>query len=247
MIVAAATSDPSWFYSSLAQSSAAVVGFVGAFLIFRIQDYMAAWARMASELQTLQGRWSVAATQVRSQENAWLRAVRSGEVEGTQQDHKQFVDSALERQEDEAWRDLRPLLDRRRTEEFPRELVMSAALLGALFLVGTLAPLMFLSSPSNLAQVLWVVLVGAAVAVVAGAMLYRAKQEYDRFKNQLLFSSVLGEYEVALLQEEAWEEQDRWEREERARLVQERLEQEAEVQREDEAEEARRDADPPAD
>lgn len=55
--VLAVDPDPSWFYSSLAQSSAAVVGFVGAFLIFRIQDYMASWARMTSEIEfhTLSG------------------------------------------------------------------------------------------------------------------------------------------------------------------------------------------------
>lgn len=206
--------DPSWFYSSLAQSSAAVVGFVGAFLIFRIQDYMASWARMTSEIETLQRRWS----------------------------------AATDHQEQEGWRDLRPLLDRRRVDAFPKELGWSAGLLGALFLVGTLAPLMFLSAPANGIQFVWVTVVGGAVTIVAVAMLWRSWQEYKRFKNVPLYRMVEGYYEHQLLQEEDWEEQDRQEREEREeRSERERLSEEAEVHQGEEAEDSQREEDTPAD
>jgi hypothetical protein len=36
--IAAGTSDPSWFFSSLAQSTASIVGFVGALLIFECRE-----------------------------------------------------------------------------------------------------------------------------------------------------------------------------------------------------------------
>lgn len=227
--VLAVEPDPSWFYSSLAQSSAAVVGFVGAFLIFRIQDYMASWARMTSQIETLQPRWSTAYSQLQRSVDSWRRAVQSGGVTATRQERRQFVSAAMERQEEEAWRDLRPLLDRRRVDAFPKELVWSAALLGGLFIVGTLAPLMFLSAPANGIQLLWVAGVGGAVAIVAGAMLWRAWQEYKRFKTVPLYRMVDGYYETELLQEENWEEQDRQEREEPERRKRERLGEEAEV------------------
>ena len=250
--VLAAEPDPSWFYSSLAQSSAAVVGFVGAFLIFRIQDYMASWTRMASEIEALQRRWSLAESQVRSRE--WSQELSQEQARlirvmtmGTLQDDKKFVD-ALERQQDDAWRDLRPLLDRRRTDEFPRELAISAALLGALFLAGTLAPLLFLSAPSNGLQVVWLVLVGATVAVIAGAMLYRAKQEFDRFKKVPLYGRVGGEYDHQLAQEEGLEEREHEERArlERARLERARLAEERVKRQEEEAGSARDERDDPA-
>jgi hypothetical protein len=53
-----AVTDPSWFYSSIAQSTAALVGFVGGFYIFRLQTYLSEWAAATRSLEALQQRWA---------------------------------------------------------------------------------------------------------------------------------------------------------------------------------------------
>lgn len=44
--------DPSWFYSSLSQVTAAIVGFVGGFLILRLQQLMRDWRSLEIELRS---------------------------------------------------------------------------------------------------------------------------------------------------------------------------------------------------
>jgi hypothetical protein len=49
--------DPSWFYSSLSQVTAAVVGFVGGFLVLLLQQQISAWRELLVQLETGQTRW----------------------------------------------------------------------------------------------------------------------------------------------------------------------------------------------
>lgn len=50
--------DAAWFYSSLAQVSAAVVAFLGGFLLLRLQDYERYWQDVLVRLRMNQARWA---------------------------------------------------------------------------------------------------------------------------------------------------------------------------------------------
>lgn len=49
--------DAAWFYSSLAQVAAAVVAFLGGFLLLRLQDYERYWQDILARLKANQARW----------------------------------------------------------------------------------------------------------------------------------------------------------------------------------------------
>lgn len=199
----AAAPDPSWFYSSLAQSTAAIVGFVGAFLIFRIQDYTASWTRKRAELETLQRRWIPAQIIAEQQERVWDEAMEAQ----PETPRASIVDPRLESQRDATWRDLRPLLDDQIQAAFPTELVVITSLLGLLFVVGTLLPLLFLAAPANSDQAIWAAVVGLLLALTAVYMLRRSHSVYLRFKQATVLPIVANEYEMQQLNEEAWEQQ----------------------------------------
>lgn len=200
--------DPSWFYSSLAQSAAAVVGFVGAFLIFRVQDYMTNWAHDLADLEALQRRWVPAHVDVETQEKDWYRAL-DADPGRDEPSRDQFVRFSLERERDELWRNLRLILDRRRLATFPRELVQMAALIGLLLLVGTLGPLLALGAPSNVMQVGWLAAVAVLIVATASAMILRARTEFRRLKEYRLFPLVDSEYEEQLIWEDEANERER--------------------------------------
>lgn len=234
----AAAPDPSWFFSSLAQSSAAVVGFIGAFLIFRIQDYMNAWARDVLDLEALQRRWGAAEADCRYQDARWDE-VLANRVKGTLHPNRlDYIDPSRERERDAAWIELRPLLDRRSTVEVPRELRQVALLIGALFVVGTLLPLLFLGAPTNGAQTLWLVAVATMVALTGMAMLRRAHRAFHVFKNLPLAGMVDWKYEDQQLWEQGIEEREKERRDELRRIDQE-AEERIEQEREDERREDR--------
>jgi hypothetical protein len=233
-------SDPSWFFSSLAQSTAAVVGFVGAFLIFRIQDSTTAWARKCADLETLQRRWIPAHIVVDGQEDEWYTEL--GAEPHAPRDS--FVDRAVERDRDEARRELRPLLDEKHSAQFPTELPIITALLGVLFIAGTMAPLLFLGAPENEQQALWVVLVSGLLACSAVFMVRRAHGGFTDFKNATVLPVVVGEWEQQLLNEEGWRRQaEEYQREreqlrrEESRRVDEEAEERVEQEREEEVRE----------
>lgn len=50
--------EPAWFYSSLAQVSAAIVAFLGGFLLLRLQDYERSWQDILVRLNVNQARWT---------------------------------------------------------------------------------------------------------------------------------------------------------------------------------------------
>lgn len=247
MSVLAAEPDPSWFYSSLAQSSAAVVGFVGAFLIFRIQDYMNNWANDTLNLDAVQRRWSSMKLESDHQEAKYDDAIRN-RYGGPLPNRADWVDARLSRDLEEAWRSLRPIMDRQRAAAFPTELVVIAGLIGTLFVVGTLAPLLFLGAPNNIEQCLWIVIVGGMVALTGAVMLVRAKAEFDRFKEYEVYGLVSNAYDdriewEAMIEERAAEERRQADLDEQRRLAIEedqRLEEEREEREREEAEQRAR-------
>lgn len=193
--------DPSWFYSSVAQATAALVGFAGAFLLLRLQDYTSRWRARADEIMTLQREWSSADLEVSWQEEEYLRA---GNTEFAPR--AATVDEALERRRDDVWRLLRPLLDERSAATFPWELGALLAVLGLLLVVGCFVPLAELDAPSNQDQ--WRILVPIAVLVSAAGllMLLQARNAFNAFKTVQIFKRTDYEHTQQLDNEDAYEQ-----------------------------------------
>jgi len=139
---------PEWFYTSLAQVTASLVGFLGAFLLVRLSAYIGEWRTSANELHRLQRTWSVA------------RSTNAGP-----------------RAEEALW-EIRVLDDRRRGERFPRELPLVFVVLGLVFVVGVVLPLMALAAPAEGTRTAYVLPVALLVVAGAAIMLLAARQAF---------------------------------------------------------------------
>ncbi|HEX8004313.1 MAG TPA: hypothetical protein VF519_16625 [Mycobacteriales bacterium] len=168
--------SPEWFYSSLAQVTASLVGFLGAFLLVRLSSYIADWRDAASALDRLQRSWSIAHT------------------------------SGLHERAYEALWELRVLDDRRQAERFPREIPAVFALVGLVFGVGVVLPLLALGAPSNAAQAAY--LGPVALLVVAGAaiMLLAARRAFREWRTVALWDVVHRRLDEERDNEAAYEE-----------------------------------------
>lgn len=204
-------SDPSWFYSSLAQSAATIVGLGGAFYIFRLQTFVSEWTTAAEQLPVQQRRWSEARFRVRQEES------RFGEPRTVDDHFEDGVSPDSAQEERERWSDLREHLELRETAAFPGELLSLAALLGAVLLAGCFIPLVMLGGDGNLQQV-GIVSPFAALSVLTGVVMYRrASSAFTRWQTIEMWSTTLASLEEARLQDEASEAQERWYAEERER------------------------------
>lgn len=170
-----APADPSWFYSTAAESTATLVGFAGAFMLLRIQDYMARWRQEAEALLVLQKRFAAAPDSVAS--------VAPGEHETVS--NREAI-----------WPEILGSLDRRTAAVFPRELRVVALLLAALFISGCAIPMMLLKSPANGEQ-LWIVAPVAGFIFAAGSYtLIRATQELQSWKTLSVNDDVRARYQT---------------------------------------------------
>ncbi|HVE95050.1 MAG TPA: hypothetical protein VNB24_09030 [Acidimicrobiales bacterium] len=204
--------DPEWFYSSTAQATAALVGFAGAFLLLRLQDYMAHWRSRARELASAQSAWASADLIVEAQERTWRKAAKGRQ---TRPPREQYVSRADERVCDEAWRRLRPLLDEQDSDKFPMELWVATALVGLLYTLGCVVPLLLLGSPNNSQQLLVVGLVSALVVVFGLFMLCRARVAFREWLKTPLYDRTELRFELQRIDEAEFEK--RMEAEEAAR------------------------------
>ena len=196
--------DPSWFYSSVAQATAALVGFAGAFMLLRLQENTTRWRTAADQLFELQREWIGADVIVSQQEGEYWKRV---EKMGAERTHpREFVDPVLERQRDDAWRRLRPLLDRRDQDQFPRELSYLLLVLGLLFMVGCVVPLMLLGAPSTTAQTSVLTPIVVLLLVTGVLMIMLAKRSFTSWKTATVFPRTAGEHEQQLLNEEGYEQ-----------------------------------------
>jgi hypothetical protein len=129
----AAVNDPSWFYSSLAQSAASFVGLAGAFWILRVQNHVAEWNAEIRRLDVLKLR---------------LDRVNKG------QDHRPRPETE-QRDVGNIRMDVRDCVDRLDTSIVPRsELWLMVNVVAALLLTSTVLPLLLLGSPTNPLQVM---------------------------------------------------------------------------------------------
>jgi hypothetical protein len=184
--------DPSWFYSSLSQVTAAVVGFLGGFLILRVLAQMSEWKDMKVRLVSLQSAWVVAD-----------QAVQTSET------HRGNVAFSERAEESRLRSDLFRAIEERASAEMPPEYLRGAAALVALIGVGIIWPLITLGSPDNWEQLYFL---GPWTLLLIIFMAYGARQAraaLTDLKSLPLWERVEGQYEDHLLQLEAWEERRR--------------------------------------
>lgn len=163
------TSDPQWFYSSLAQVSAGLVGLLGGFLLVRLSSYIAEWRDRRTTLLRLEREWRAATA-------ATLRRQATGDAARRE---------AREREED-AWYSLRVAADERETARFPGELVVTLAVLAALLGAGVVAPLVALGAPGNTEQVAYVAAIALLVVGVGLVMTVAALRAFGGWRGLAL-------------------------------------------------------------
>jgi len=148
-----AIADPGWFYSSLAQVTAAIVGFLGGFVIVRLLDFIKEWRETADGLVTTRALY-----------NAKQREPDTAKETGH---HASPIESDVDR----LWGELVRLLRRRDAARFPSVVNRLTFGLLALTAVGILWPLLALEGPSNGRQLAflipWVVIVLLASPLIA--------------------------------------------------------------------------------
>jgi preprotein translocase subunit Sss1 len=141
--------DPGWFYSSLAQVTAAIVGFLGGFIIVRLVGFMSEWRGTADQIGTTGAAYNAKRNE---------KAKAQGNPATT---------PGIEYDEDRLWNELVRLLRRRDRAEFPRVVKWLALGLLALTGVGIVWPLVELQGPRDLRQ--WAFLVPWAIVVLLAA------------------------------------------------------------------------------
>ena len=118
--------EPSWFYSSLAQVTAAIVGFLGGFIILRLLGFMSEWRETADGIRTTGAAWNA----------------KRKELDRAEGDPN--TTPAIESEIDRLWGELVRLLTRRDAARFPR--VVSLLTLGMLLMTAVGSPGRCLSS-----------------------------------------------------------------------------------------------------
>jgi hypothetical protein len=127
--------DPSWFYSSLSQVTAAIVGFLGGFLVLRVHGITARWQELVTQLDTLESAWQSAENAIRQKGRRQIAVLPNEEME-----------------EGRLFEELRKADREAVVAAMPTELLWAACVLVALLAVGGLWPLLTLGSPSNRIQ-----------------------------------------------------------------------------------------------
>ena len=180
--------DPQWFYSSLAQVTAALVGFLGSFLLLRMQTYIGEWRSQLILLQERQRQWRYAQGEYGQHRLQIYRKAMKEKAAPPDPDR------AIERPAEEAWRELSALIARRNAEQFPTELTWLLAGLGVVLATGIVAPLVALGEPSNGEQRWYVGLLALFVAL-GGVFMHRtARTAFRAWKHFELSPEV----EIAL-------------------------------------------------
>ena len=168
--------SPEWFYSSLTQVTASLVGFLGAFLLVRLSAYVGEWRDAANQLDRLQRSWTIA-----------------------------HMSGLTERAEETLW-ELRVLDDRRRDDRFPRELPVVFVLVGLVFVVGVVVPMMAFDAPGDATKAAYVVPVALLVVAGAAIMLVAARRAYGEWRTVALLDVVHRRLDEARANEVAYEE-----------------------------------------
>ena len=144
--------DSAWFFSSLAQVSAGLVGLIGGFVVLRLHDQIGRWQELRTDILLLQSRWVNL-----DQMNPGRPLVRE-----------------FERERALAWNEFMIAYARGQQAKMPGDLVLALPILFLIFVVGALVPLARLDAPSTgeravmLATVAGLILVFGTVLLAAG-------------------------------------------------------------------------------
>ncbi len=140
-----------WSYSTLAEVSATIVGFLGAFLVIRLHASMDEWRRESRRVQESRR------VLVRLQERAGT-GISTRDTERARAALEELVATA----------------DRQDGARFPAELSVGAVVLGGLLTVGVIAPLAALDAPDDAVQVAFLLPFAALSMLAAGVMYFYA-------------------------------------------------------------------------
>lgn len=197
--------QPQWFYSSLAQVTAAIVGFVGGFLLLRLLEVMRDWSALGDELRERQKRWSGADHRERAYDQA--HELKLGPFTGER--------LKLSNDESDAWSDLYETIQAQRATKMPTDLLWSLGLVALIAFAFALGPLLALTHPSFWERLIW--LAGLATALGALVALLRAtvRARYKALQEVELYPHTQARLEDYELQIEGMLERDREEKAER--------------------------------
>jgi hypothetical protein len=181
--------DASWFYSSLSQVTAAIVGFVGGFLVLRLLDFIRDWGSLLARLESSQSEWS----------NASAYA-----------DHEKGDSTAARQRESLLWTVLYRTIQERHEAKMPSEILVGGALLLLLMGVGVVWPLASLRAPSNGTQSMFLVPFNGLVLAFAVLMYVRGRAALKKLKDFKLWDRTEGDVVNYEMQIEAWQAEDEW-------------------------------------
>lgn len=187
---------PEWFYSSLSQVTAALVGFIGGFVIIRLSQVVAEWRDVIARLKTREDEW-VWARIYAAQVDA-TSVPDTGPYEGEQARAHHAVSRS--------WSALYEVIEEQRSARFPFELIVTAIFLIGFLFVGTVWPLSELEEPGSKLRWLvpWSILLLCLFAAVFG-MTWRVLWKLRATKLAVRTQTELEDYE---LQMEAWRDRE---------------------------------------
>jgi hypothetical protein len=197
--------QPQWFYSSLAQVTAAIVGFVGGFLLLRLLEVIRDWSGLVDRLRERQTRWARADHRERAYDQ--VHELKLGPFTGERLE--------LSNDESETWSDLYETIQEQRATKMPTDLLWSLGLVTLIAFAFALGPLLALDHPSFYERLIWLAglatALGALVALLRAAVRarYKALQEFELYPHT---KARLEDYE---LQIEGMLERDREEKAQR--------------------------------
>lgn len=183
--------ESAWFYSSLSQVTAAIVGFVGAFLILRLQTHISDWNDLLVRLETGQTRWLLTSDTF-------------------------ALDSRFQLEKGILWAELLRALEEQKRAKMPSEITWGGCLLLALLAMGTAWPLIALQAPDLARKLSFLVPWGVLVLVLVSVMYLRARSVLGQLRRFELSGAAARQYEDYILQMEglvAREEEERQGRE----------------------------------
>lgn len=194
--------QPEWFYSSLAQVTGAIVGFLGGFLLLRLLEVMREWQSLQERLGERQTRWSRAHSRERAYDQ--VHPPKLGPFTGER--------LKLSNDLSDAWSDLYEVIEERRRARLPADLLWSLALVTLIAFSFALGPLLALEEPSATERVLWLGTLGTALiglATLLRAAVYNRYKALQGFKLYPRTVARLEDYELWVEGMQELEEQGR--------------------------------------
>lgn len=197
--------QPQWFYSSLAQVTAALVGFIGGFLLLRLLEVMREWKTLLDRLQDRQSKWS------RAERLEWHYDQTHESKLGPYQGEK----LRLNNDTSDSWSALYDTLQERSAAKMPVELLASLGAVTTIALVFGLGPLLALDHPSFSERMAWTGGLATGLSLVAVLLANAVRSRHKQLHSFKIYPHTQGhldEYEAWI---EGMVEQERWEKAQR--------------------------------